>query len=316
MLALRDLVHSIAVKEIVPAMEKRMATLNSAVSSSRKGVKNVIKSWWRKPKEAEASSAAGVQYRYESIENQILLLADSALVMKDLETAHSNYRLVRDDFKSDKAFLHQGCTQVMIAHCLAVLEAGEGGRTRSREIESSLREAAAAFQTAQQGGRREVTVATRHATQASFLLADLLGSQPGRHRDAAEVLVRASQDESHLSAAVLLEHAAWLYREHKFDRKFAFNIIFAGLKYHGAGLEQHAVRCFTVPRHIFHGTKWVHIQDYVQVSKPASESGAPRTVFGCRFQTNEKKKLLGNLMAQWRVPFARRVCVLRACVSS
>lgn len=121
MLALKDLVHQLAIKEVVPAMEKRVTTLNTTVSSTRKGVKNVLKSWWRKPREASDdrnSSGAGggqVQYRFDQIENQILLLADSAFVMKDVDTALSNYRLVRDDFKSDKAFIHQGCCQVCCA---------------------------------------------------------------------------------------------------------------------------------------------------------------------------------------------------------
>jgi len=188
MLALRELVIQVVTKEVVPAMEKRVATLNSTVSNSRKGMKNVIKSWWRKPREAEDRGAhQGAQYRYDQIESQILLLADSALVMKDYETALSNYRLVRDDFKSDKALLHQGCCQVMVASCLQVLEGD--GRSARREMEASLRDACASFHASQQApsGLREVTLATRLATYASLLLADLLGQQSGRHRDAAEV---------------------------------------------------------------------------------------------------------------------------------
>jgi len=278
MLALRDMVAHIAVKEVVPALEKRLAVLNASVTSSRKGVKNVIKSWWRKPKEAEdrGGGQKGVQYRHDQIESQILLLADCALSVRDVETALGMYRLVRDDYKSDKALLYQGCCQVMVAACHGALE---GDSHKRRETEASLRDAIASFQTAQAaaGGRREVTLATRLATQASLALADLLAQMPGRHRDAAEVLVRASRDESFLSSAVLLEQAAWLFHTHAFNRKFAFHVILAGIKYQTAGLEQHAVRCFTAAKQVYASTGWVHIQDYVQahLAKHTTALGDP-----------------------------------------
>jgi len=306
MLALKDLVHQLAIKEVVPGMEKRVTMLNGTVSTTRKGVKNVLKSWWRKPRDQSVGvdSAAGngggsqglnggkagqgkqqVQYRFDQIENQILLLADSALAMRDVETALSNYRLVRDDFKSDKAFLHQGCCQVMVSICLGLLDgtasaggdSGGSGRGARRESEASLRDACAAFQAhssaqqllqqQQQGGRparKEVTLATRMATHASFLLADLLDSS-NRHRESADVLVRASKDESNLSAAVLLEHAAWQFRRHGHERKFAFHVILAGIKFQSGGLERHAVRCFQEAATLYEldSTRWVHIQDYV-----------------------------------------------------
>lgn len=190
MLAIRDFVHQVVMKDVVPAMEKRIMTLNATVSSTRKGMKNVIKSWWRKPRDAEDRSSSGVEYRYDQIESQILLLADSAFVMKDYDTALSMYRMVRDDFKADKALLHMGCCHVMIALCLAMLE-GEG-RSARRESETALRDACVAFQTAFQsvGGhrRKEVTLATRLATHASLLRADILGHHSLRHPEAAEVL--------------------------------------------------------------------------------------------------------------------------------
>ena len=85
---------------LVPAIERRIAHLNAAVSNAKKGVKNVIKSFWRKPKESllvnvggyssgDGGSGAGgkrrdstkyntidpassgtVRYRFDSIESQ------------------------------------------------------------------------------------------------------------------------------------------------------------------------------------------------------------------------------------------------------
>jgi hypothetical protein len=179
----------VVMKDVVPAMERRIMTLNTTVSNSRKGMKNVIKSWWRKPRDVEDRSSDSVDYRHDQIESQILLLADSAFVMKDYDTALSMYRMVRDDFKADKALIHQGCCLVMIALCLTMLD-GEGRSTR-RETEIALRDACIAFQNAHPtvvGSRRKgVTRSTRLATHASFLMADVLGHHSHRHQEAAEV---------------------------------------------------------------------------------------------------------------------------------
>ena len=75
MLAIRDLVQQIVSSEVIPVMEKRIFNLNHHVSNVRKGMKNVIKSWWRKPKDEAERNQSGVQYRYDQIESQIRLLA-------------------------------------------------------------------------------------------------------------------------------------------------------------------------------------------------------------------------------------------------
>lgn len=41
-------------------------------------------------------------HRFDRIESQIRLLADSAFLMRDLDTAVAMYRMARDDFKSDR----------------------------------------------------------------------------------------------------------------------------------------------------------------------------------------------------------------------
>ena len=42
------------------------------------------------------------RFRFDRIESQIRLLADSAFLMRDYDTAISMYRMARDDFKSDR----------------------------------------------------------------------------------------------------------------------------------------------------------------------------------------------------------------------
>lgn len=64
-------------------MERRLVFLHKTVSDSRKGVKNVLKSFWRKPRDEGLNFVkGGVRYRYDRIETQILLLADMSFMIK------------------------------------------------------------------------------------------------------------------------------------------------------------------------------------------------------------------------------------------
>ena len=57
------------------------------MADARKGVKNVLKSFWRKPREDTPTLGSGtgtgaVRYRFDRIESQILLLADTCFIIK------------------------------------------------------------------------------------------------------------------------------------------------------------------------------------------------------------------------------------------
>lgn len=103
LMALREFVADICRAHILPLLERRLLTLNHAVTSARKGVRNALKSWWRKPREETGTSprlcvfisfSAGlnfhlsaervgeVLYRYDKIESQIRLLADTLFLCK------------------------------------------------------------------------------------------------------------------------------------------------------------------------------------------------------------------------------------------
>ena len=97
----RDFCVDLFLKDIVPWLEKKIAFLNKQVNDSRKGVKNVLKSFWRKPKDESEVAKGGVRYRFDKIESQTLLLADLSFMIHDYENAASMYKLVRDDFKVD-----------------------------------------------------------------------------------------------------------------------------------------------------------------------------------------------------------------------
>lgn len=145
---LRSFVWDFGVYLVLPALEARLIQLNETVSSVKKGVKNVLKSWWRKPKESintavnnsnttisgsnsitsgsgssssrNYNTVSNIVYRHDSIEAQTRFLADTGFLLGDYEFALSTYRLVREDYKTDKNMMHYAGVNEMIAICYAL----------------------------------------------------------------------------------------------------------------------------------------------------------------------------------------------------
>ena len=97
---LRRYFQSLLTTSLLPSLERRISDLNTIVNERKKGMKNLVKSFWRKPKEDGSSSNNGtnsmynnssvvgasggatsgdgedvIKYKYDSIESQTLLLA-------------------------------------------------------------------------------------------------------------------------------------------------------------------------------------------------------------------------------------------------
>ncbi|KAJ1459822.1 ER-golgi trafficking TRAPP I complex 85 kDa subunit-domain-containing protein [Pelagophyceae sp. CCMP2097] len=272
---------------VIPALERRVASLHANVINSRKGVRNVLKSWLRRPKEADKAPAGrifepGAAYHFEAIESQIRLLADTCFSVRDYETALAMYRLARDDYKADKALLHLGAASEMVARSLHAL-AGFGAaldspgndappleaRIARRDAIAASDGATAALVVASEEARADASAdgkgrakgasrAARMLTRASLVAADshtelvgpLDGARPKRPAAAAaaDALVGAAQFETNLCAAVLYELAAWRFRAGGLPRKAALHLVMAGHRYRACGEEAHALECYLAAR--------------------------------------------------------------------
>ena len=130
--ALQSFTLDLTQKSLLPDVERRMFNLNGHVTATRKGLRNTFKSWWRKPKPvmaaAPASQTMAAAYPWESTEAQIRLLADLAFVLQDYAFALSMFRLVREDYKSDKAWRHLGACLEMMALCLFMTEGSKSAQ--------------------------------------------------------------------------------------------------------------------------------------------------------------------------------------------
>ncbi|OQR81190.1 hypothetical protein ACHHYP_16677 [Achlya hypogyna] len=266
--SIRNMLWDLATKCLLPQMEAKLHALNETVAAVKKGVKNAIRSWWRKPKDTTVRSSAYV-YRYDSIESNMRLLADLAFCVHDYDLALSMYRLVRDDYKTDKALLHCAHANEGIALCLFLLR-GSVPQIHNA-IESCIGIYARLAVTAPQCPT--VRHATRTAVLASEIYAALFAAAPASDlMDAASAaLIRGSsaadpsQPAFGVCAAVLLERAAFcdlLSRTAKF-RKYGFRMVMAGHVYATLGHTPHAARCYASARAVYANSRWFSVDDHI-----------------------------------------------------
>lgn len=281
---LRQFLSNLVTTALLPAMERRIADLNIIVSDRKKGVKNVLKSFWRTGKntkdneEAERSSsrAGPLQksqdyvYRYDSIESQTRLLADSLFLMRDYEAAYSTYRLIRDDYKQDRAMAHYGSCQEMMAICLHFMDPYGRSREMFSNIENALLYYSKAAEEervkllAQPGRPSSAPPSTRLATRLCLVMVYSGHICAGRHLEVADLLASASAHETALGAAVLLEQASSHYFQNDMYRKYSFHMLMSGHMYRAAEQEHHAFRCFTSALCIYRDGRWEELHNHVR----------------------------------------------------
>ena len=118
MMGLQKLMTDVVTKGVIVEMERRMFTINQEVNSSRKGLKNTFKSWFKSKETKRRRSTEDPVYDNQSIECQIRLLGDLAFMVRDYELALSMYRMVKDDFRNDRAWHHFASACEMIGICI------------------------------------------------------------------------------------------------------------------------------------------------------------------------------------------------------
>ena len=274
---LRNYLGQLTVSAVLPGLERRIAHLHVQVSERKKGVRNVLKSFWRssnnkddeKPNAVSSSMhKSGTRYRYDSVENQTRLLADTLFLVKDYEAAYQMYRLVKDDFKHDKAHLYYANLQEMLGLCLLQMDP----YGRSREIVSYFENALLFYSRAAEeenppktsSGRALIApMATRLATRLCLVLVSTRHLTAGRHLEVADLLASASSNETALGAAVLLEQSSAHYYKADMHRKYAFHMLMSGHMFRAAEQENHAFRCFTSALYIYRDAAWDELHNHV-----------------------------------------------------
>jgi len=296
---LRRYFQSLLNTALLPSLERRIADLNAIVSERKKGMRNLVKSFWRKPKEEQNQSSGSsnvygqstpgggvggnddVPYRYDSIESQTLLLADTLFLMEDYENALSTYRLIRDDYKSDKALMHYGKVLEMIALCIFQLEPN----TRPREILNTIEQALVSYtraaeeermkkdQLSRQSGELNIrhstskSPITRLATRLSLVMAMSSNTiAKNRSLECADLLASVGSYESSLGAAVLMEQSSVFFYKARMSRKYAFHMLMSGHMFQKSGQHHHAFRCFASAMYVYHNEKWGILYNHLKTA--------------------------------------------------
>ena len=301
---LRRYFQTLLTSSLLPALERRIADLNAIVSERKKGVRNLVKSFWRKPKESSSSnnhdstmmsggstmmnsslggssmndtstssSSDRVKYRYDTIESQTRLLADTLFLIHDYEAAVSIYRLIRDDYKSDKAMTHYANVHEMMALCYYHMDP----YLRAKDIFTHLETALLAYTRAAEEERASWIdkdpsarpTAAPHSTRLATRLCLLLAASSetltqGRELEVADLLASASSHESSLGAAVLLEQSSAFYYHAGMYRKYAFHMLMSGHMFRSAGQDDHAFRCFTSALYVYRHGEWDELHNHLR----------------------------------------------------
>jgi hypothetical protein len=302
--------QSLLTTALLPSLERRIADLNAIVNEQKKGMRNLVKSFWRKPKDDAAGSSGSsgtsnnsaygqspsaggksggdrveeVPYRYDSIESQTHLLADTLFLMEDYDNALSTYRLIRDDYKTDKQLLHYGNVLEMIALCMFQLDP----HTRPREIFSTIEQALVSYTRAAEDERirndamsrqmGELNIRhstsksniTRLATRLSLILAMSSGTiARGRALECADLLASVSSYESSLGAAILMEQSSVFFYKARMTRKYAFHMLMGGHMFQKTGQHHHAFRCFASAMYIYRNEMWGKLYNHLKTALAA-----------------------------------------------
>ncbi|KAL7694846.1 putative TRAPP III complex, Trs85 protein [Plasmopara halstedii] len=259
---LKAFVREFGLRFVLSSLEGRIYQLNEIVSAMKKGVKNVFKSWLRKPKDlrmSNVSASGNVSYKSDAIESQTRLLADTAFLVRDYELALQMYRLVREDYKSDKSMFHCANANEMIALCLLVTKGSPMQMTNALDAANAIYAKAPSPLTQRLAVRTAVVAGEiYHALSKSGLFTDYMDS-------ASAALIRGSSMEQGICAAVLMERAALCDLRARLPkyRKFGFRMVMAGHVYNSLGHEQHSARCYSLARAIYDCSGWFLVEDHI-----------------------------------------------------
>ena len=258
-------------KHLIPYLERRVRAIDHHVSSTRKGMMNVMKNRWRKAADTRdsggANGGADVAYPAGSSEATLRLAGDLAFMMHDYALAAGHYALLVADYKVDRAWAHLGAAHE--ARAMSLLQA----EPTRREAEAAFLDALEAYRKAPPRPKDDPasSVPAPHASllscRAAMALADLYVAR-GSYREASRELCRSADYEAGPAAGVLRERGALLAARapQSLRRHAGFHLVLAGFRYAQAGLRAHAMRTYATTQEQFDNKRWRFIYDHIHAT--------------------------------------------------
>ena len=277
--AMHSLCYDLYTLEIIPALERRIETLSKFVSDHRKGVRSVLRSFWRKPTESPSRGGDDeVRYRYDSSEGQTLLLGDTFFILRDYEAALATYKLLREDFKADGSVAHYGYICVMMGACHLMIEPKYGGKDLNN-ILKAFREFCFPGSAIFLENSPYASAILGMALVCASMHSNPMYVTPKARLDAASLLLSAAFYSRHYLAvrrnggagsaysfitAFLTEKAAQCFIQMKLLRKYAFYLTVAGKTYLSCadppGASRHALALFGAASTTFASDNWTSLE--------------------------------------------------------
>lgn len=277
--AMHSLCYDLYTLEIIPALERRIEALSKYVADHRKGVRSVLRSFWRKP--TENSSRVGeedIRYRCDSSEGQTLLLADTFFILRDYEAALSTYKLLREDFKVDGSAAHFGHLCIMMTACNILVEPKFGGKDMSG-ILKAFREICFPGTALFHENSPYSSAIIGMALIAASMYSNTIYITSKTQLDAATLLLSAAFYTRHYLAirrnggagsayafitALLTEKAAHCFIQMKMHRKYVFYLTLSGKTYltcsESPNAMQHALSLLAAASNVVASENWTSLE--------------------------------------------------------
>ena len=253
-------------------LEDKVRVLGLVVGEKRKGLRNQLKTWWggggKGGKERDGVVMQGgvvSQYRNNSIEFQIMQLADFQFLLRDYENALQHYKMVLGDFKADNASAYIAAASEMIFYCLCVL--GHGRREAELYAEAAN----------QLYMGKSLDASPLLAARLALINSASLVAR-GNYNDAANTLVLYADDANptiSARAGYLLEEAALAFLSKvplAHYRRYMLRMVYAGHRYAKVPqLRMHVIRCYESAAASYESKGWCFISDHInaQLQKQA-----------------------------------------------
>ncbi|GIL54165.1 hypothetical protein Vafri_9740 [Volvox africanus] len=278
-------------RTLLPKLEERIARLNASITATRRGLRNRLNRFWKGTAEDRQTDRP---YPWHSVEGQMRQLGDLAFLMRQYALAESTYRLAAQDYLAEGNSKWYAGVEEMIGLCTvlgepadpiaAVLLQNDPMKYFMRAHENYIKPPAAVLAAATVavtsvngpgGPTAAVPSPPSSAVAASkigrmlatrvILLGTAVQTAAGRHRATSDALMRAQSEEENARAGLLLEQSAYsmLSVHPPLVRKFAFQMVLAGIRYICCGQKRIAIHAYRQVLELYLGKKWKYIEEHL-----------------------------------------------------
>lgn len=248
-----DTFIEIILKIIVPYIENRIAILDASITLNKKGLKNTMKSFFKKNEKIENPNSYQMNFSESATRN----LADILFLIQDYDQALQIYKLSTTDFKNKSNKHHANALEMLIYS--SILSETPLNKKEIEQLFENYEMAFNLYATSQENLR----------FAARILVFELMSFKI--YNKYSKDSIKFIYDSSHYFKEYIpalyplfLEQYALLNLKLKpiQYRKYCLNLLFAGNKYNQLTFKKNALRCILITNGFYTDTKWHIINEY------------------------------------------------------